>query len=80
MTGVSTFTVEEDEAGLRLDRWFRRRYPGLTHGRLEKLLRTGQIRLDGGRVKALPAWRPVRLCAFRRWKVPTGIENPGDRR
>jgi 23S rRNA pseudouridine955/2504/2580 synthase len=51
MTGVSTFTVEEDEAGLRLDRWFRRRYPGLTHGRLEKLLRTGQIRLDGGRVK-----------------------------
>jgi 23S rRNA pseudouridine955/2504/2580 synthase len=52
MTGVQVVAVTEDEADLRLDRWFRRHYPGLGHGRLEKLLRTGQIRLDGGRVKA----------------------------
>lgn len=45
-------TVEKDEAGLRLDRWFRRRYPALGHGPLEKLLRTGQIRIDGKRAKA----------------------------
>ena len=37
---------------MRLDRWFRQYYPALNHGRLEKLLRTGQIRVDGGRVKA----------------------------
>lgn len=37
---------------MRLDRWFRERFPGLTHGRLQKLLRTGQIRVDGKRVKA----------------------------
>src|SRR4029077_792265 len=36
----------------RLDRWFKRHYPGLTHGRLEKLLRTGQIRVDGKRAHA----------------------------
>ena len=35
-----------------LDRWFKRHYPALTHGRLEKLLRTGQVRLDGKRAKA----------------------------
>jgi len=44
--------VERDEDGIRLDRWFRRHYPGLAHGRLEKLLRTGQVRLDGKRAKA----------------------------
>ena len=45
-------TVSEAEAGLRLDRWFKRHYPTLTHARLEKLLRTGQIRIDGQRVKS----------------------------
>ena len=40
-------TVARDEDGIRLDRWFKRHYPGLAHGRLEKLLRTGQVRLDG---------------------------------
>lgn len=52
MTKVQSVTVEAAEAGQRLDRWFKRRYPALTHGRLEKLLRTGQVRLDGGRAKA----------------------------
>ena len=52
MSGVRTVTVETDEADLRLDRWFRRHFPGLPHGRLEKLLRTGQVRVDGRRAKA----------------------------
>ncbi|HEX3952042.1 MAG TPA: RluA family pseudouridine synthase [Stellaceae bacterium] len=52
MTGVSTVTVRPEDGVLRLDRWFRRHYPDLTHGRLEKLLRTGQVRVDGKRAKA----------------------------
>lgn len=44
--------VTDDEEGLRLDRWFRRHYPALGHGALEKLLRSGQIRIDGKRVHA----------------------------
>lgn len=52
MTGVQTFAVAADEADLRLDRWFKRQFPALGHGRLEKLLRTGQVRVDGKRVKA----------------------------
>ena len=52
MSAVATLAVKADEAGLRLDRWFRRHYPELSHGRLEKLLRTGQVRVDGGRAKA----------------------------
>ena len=37
---------------MRLDRWFQRHYPALSHGRMERLLRKGQIRIDGRRVKA----------------------------
>ena len=52
MTGVVQRKIKTDEEGLRLDRWFQRHYPQVTHGRLEKLLRTGQVRVDGARVKA----------------------------
>jgi 23S rRNA pseudouridine955/2504/2580 synthase len=51
-TGVETVTVRAEDGAGRLDRWFRRHYPGLGHGRLEKLLRTGQIRVDGKRARA----------------------------
>jgi 23S rRNA pseudouridine955/2504/2580 synthase len=49
---VKVVAVAADDEGVRLDRWFRRHFPNLPHGRLEKLLRTGQVRLDGKRVKA----------------------------
>lgn len=52
MSSVKIEMVAADEGGTRVDRWFKRRYPGLGHGALEKLLRTGQIRVDGGRAKA----------------------------
>ena len=58
MTGVETITVLPQEGESRLDRWFRRHYPGLSHGRLEKLLRTGQVRVDGKRAKAGDAVAP----------------------
>ncbi len=49
---VEIHEVDSGEAGQRLDRWFRAHYPGLGQGRLQKLLRTGQVRVDGRRVKA----------------------------
>jgi len=51
MSGVTTERVTEEESGIRLDRWFKRRFPELPHGRLQKLARSGQVRLDGKRVK-----------------------------
>ena len=44
--------VVDQEAGLRLDRWFQRHFPELSHGALQKLLRTGQVRINGKRAKA----------------------------
>ncbi len=52
MSGVKNITVAADDDDIRLDRWFKRHYPELTYGRLEKLLRKGQIRLDGKRAKS----------------------------
>jgi 23S rRNA pseudouridine955/2504/2580 synthase len=62
--GVKTLTVAEGESGMRLDRWFKAHFPALGHGALEKLLRTGQVRVGGGRVKAnrrLEAGEEVRV-------------------
>ena len=64
MSGVETVSVQPEDAGLRLDHWFKRHYPGLSHGRLEKLLRTGQVRVDGKRAKSgerLEAWSAIRV-------------------
>ena len=49
---IATRTVTADEADLRLDRWFRRHYPSATQGVIQKLCRTGQIRIDGKRAEA----------------------------
>jgi 23S rRNA pseudouridine955/2504/2580 synthase len=51
MREVRTITVGAGEEGVRLDRWFRRRWPHLTQGQLAKLIRSGQVRVNGGRAK-----------------------------
>lgn len=40
-----------DEAEIRLDRWLRRHYPGVTQGMVAKWCRTGQIRVDSKRAE-----------------------------
>jgi len=52
MPGVQTVTVDAEDGELRLDRWFRRHFPQLSHGRLEKMLRRGEVRVDGARATA----------------------------
>ncbi len=68
---VSLQTVPEDEADTRLDRFLRRRYPALTQGALQKLCRTGQIRVDGHRVDA-----GARLAPGQAVRVPPLPEAP----
>ena len=49
---VETRTVAADDNDIRLDRWFKRHYPELSHIILQKLLRKGEVRLDGKRAEA----------------------------
>ncbi|WP_114394250.1 RluA family pseudouridine synthase [Oleisolibacter albus] len=61
---VETRLVDADEAEMRLDRWFKRHFPQLSHIQLQKLLRTGQVRVDGKRAEAnsrLAAGQSVRI-------------------
>jgi 23S rRNA pseudouridine955/2504/2580 synthase len=51
MSGVFIRTVGRDEGGMRLDRWFKLNYPELSFSHLQKILRGGQVRVDGKRVK-----------------------------
>ena len=58
-------TVTEDEIDIRLDRWLRRHFPGLTQAAIQKFCRTGQVRVDGKRVEA-----SARLVAGQEVRIP----------
>lgn len=59
---------------MRLDRWFRRRWPHLTHVQLARLIRSGQVRVDGGRAKP-----DTRLEAGSQIRVPPLPDAPPKR-
>lgn len=64
-------TVTADDVNIRLDRWFKRHYPDVSHGMVEKWLRTGQVRVDGKRVEA-----SLRLDEGQQIRVPPVAETP----
>jgi 23S rRNA pseudouridine955/2504/2580 synthase len=78
MTGVPSanrvrqFTVEPDDDGVRLDRWFKRHLPQIGFATISRWARTGQIRIDGGR--ADPS---KRLITGQVVRVPPGGEATG---
>ncbi|MEM7615720.1 MAG: RluA family pseudouridine synthase, partial [Pseudomonadota bacterium] len=65
MSGVQRVTLDAEAQDQRLDRWFRKQFPHVSQGRIEKMCRKGEIRLDGGRVKA-----STRLAAGQDLRVP----------
>ncbi|MBN9074257.1 MAG: RluA family pseudouridine synthase [Rhizobiales bacterium] len=73
MAGIEQIKVEEGEAGMRLDRWFKAHFPGLGFGHLQKLLRSGQIRVDGGRVKSDTRMEPGQVVRV----PPLGVDRKG---
>lgn len=52
MSGVELVKVKDIDDGMRLNRWFLKYYPGLGIGRLQKLLRTKQIKVDGKKAES----------------------------
>ncbi|KAF0220005.1 MAG: hypothetical protein FD176_3417 [Rhodospirillaceae bacterium] len=81
MNSVQILAVAADDADIRLDRWFKRHYPNVGHGLLEKWLRTGQVRVDGKRAKANQRLSPgqhVRVPPLPEGEAPK--PNPESRR
>jgi 23S rRNA pseudouridine955/2504/2580 synthase len=50
-TGVQTLTVEPDEAGMRVDRFLVARFPQLAFTHIQRIVRKGELRIDGKRAK-----------------------------
>ena len=71
MSGVQTRVVGADEGDQRLDRYLRRIFPQLGQGRIEKMCRKGEVRLDGGRVKT-----STRISAGQKVRIPPVTETP----
>ncbi|MDX2289378.1 MAG: RluA family pseudouridine synthase [Hyphomicrobiaceae bacterium] len=68
---VETIEVRRDEDDLRLDRWFKVHFPDVTYGYLQKLLRSGQVRVNSKRVLA-----NERLVAGAQIRVPKVVRHP----
>jgi 23S rRNA pseudouridine955/2504/2580 synthase len=73
---AATLTVTEDEADIRLDRWFRRHYPGLTQAAIQKFCRTGQVRVDGHRAEAATRLAPGQAVRVPPIPAPTTDPKP----
>ena len=77
---VETRRVKDDEEGMRVDRWFKEHFPALPFGHLQKLLRTGQVRVDGGRVKTntrLASGQKVRVPPIEKFPSPRDRQRKG---
>ncbi len=61
MGEVQTRQVGAEEGEQRLDRWLKRQFPQITQGLIEKACRKGEIRVDGGRVKAATRVMPGQM-------------------
>jgi 23S rRNA pseudouridine955/2504/2580 synthase len=76
MREVRNIAVDPGEDGVRLDRWFRRRWPHVSQIQVQKLARSGQIRVDGARAKT-----DQRLAAGAMIRVPPlpAAPKPGEK-
>jgi 23S rRNA pseudouridine955/2504/2580 synthase len=50
-TGVQTLVVEPDEAGMRVDRFLVARFPQLAFTHVQRIVRKGELRINGRRAK-----------------------------
>ncbi|MBR1600263.1 MAG: RluA family pseudouridine synthase [Alphaproteobacteria bacterium] len=65
MSGVKIVKIAPEDDGIRLNRWFLREYPSLSLSRLQKLLRTKQIKVDGKKAET-----STRLEAGQELRIP----------
>jgi 23S rRNA pseudouridine955/2504/2580 synthase len=61
---VQTLSVTADEAGMRVDRFLEARFPGLSFSHIQRVIRKGELRVNGKRVDSkdrLAAGQAVRI-------------------
>jgi 23S rRNA pseudouridine955/2504/2580 synthase len=63
--GVQNVVVTADESGMRVDRFFEARYPGLSFSHIQRIIRKGEVRVDGKRTQP-----KARLEAGQKLRIP----------
>ncbi|WDR03185.1 RluA family pseudouridine synthase [Devosia algicola] len=71
MSAVQQREVHSDEDGMRLDRWFSLHFPQLGFGRLQKLIRNGEVKVDRSKVATNTRLSPGQIV-----RIPP-IDDPG---
>ena len=72
---VQTVSVTADESGMRVDRFFEARFPGLSFSHIQRIIRKGEVRVNGKRTQPkarLEAGQAVRI-------PPIKVEAPAPR-
>jgi 23S rRNA pseudouridine955/2504/2580 synthase len=67
-TSVENVTVSADENGMRVDRFFEARFPGLSFSHIQRVIRKGEVRVNGKRTEPknrLEAGQTVRIPPLR---------------
>jgi len=73
--GVQTVTVTPDENNMRVDRFFEARFPGLSFSHIQRIIRKGEVRVNGKRTQP-----KARLEAGQRLRIPPlKLEAPAPR-
>ncbi len=82
--GVQKAEVSADENGMRVDRFLEVKFPKLAYARIQRLIRKGELRVDGKRVKPsdrLEAGQVVRIPPLKlEFERPVGSEREGKAR
>ncbi len=72
MSDLENIVVSETDDGQRLDRWLKKHFPGIAFGQMQKILRTGQLRIDGKRAKG-----EARLVQGQILRIPPALRGIG---
>jgi 23S rRNA pseudouridine955/2504/2580 synthase len=76
---VAVYDVGEDETGMRLDRWLKRRFPALPQTHLMKIVRKGEVRVSGRRAEISTRLEQGQAVRVPPLKLPAA-EPPAERR
>jgi 23S rRNA pseudouridine955/2504/2580 synthase len=78
-TGVQIVTVGADESGMRVDRYFESRFPGLSFSHIQRIVRKGEVRVNGKRVDTkdrLQTGQQVRIPPRTRRRARSSSRSP----
>jgi 23S rRNA pseudouridine955/2504/2580 synthase len=80
-TNVQTVIVSADENGMRVDRFFENRFPGLSFSHIQRIIRKGEVRVNGKRAQPkgrLEAGQSIRIPPLRLDAPRPGADSPAE--